>query len=352
MFVNNTKSNLGADAEFLPWDNPDSLVTYDSYLKWLSYFNTVIKPTVYVLCMTTNIFNCLVFRSQGLRDRMNLCLFVLAIIDMTCLSYSMIYTVTMCIRIAKPELGEELYVKELFYAMGVNYGWREASACINVVIAVERCVCVLFPLQANTIMSTRTMGILLVSIVIGMQLAFVTAPAKRYVFPVYDNTTGKTRWTVTSSEPWKNNQDLILYEKVEDTFMMIVFPFFTFTVVSGATIITVVKVRGAMVWRENASSVTSDAQGQHLALTKMLVVVSCLFVICRIPWVAITLARIFYPSFSSSGRQANLYLVLELVAHYFPYTHSSVTFFIYFSQSSRYRSHLRRLCSSSKTFKG
>ncbi|PVD27966.1 hypothetical protein C0Q70_10542 [Pomacea canaliculata] len=109
----------------------------------------------------------------------------------------------------EPKAGEELFVKTLYYAMGVNYGLREASTCISVLIAVDRCLCVVFPLRANTLMSTRTMGILLATIVIGMQLAFVTTPVKRYVFAVYDNTTGGTRWAVAPSAAWQKSEVLL-----------------------------------------------------------------------------------------------------------------------------------------------
>ncbi|KAK7469674.1 hypothetical protein BaRGS_00036303, partial [Batillaria attramentaria] len=52
------------------------------------------------------------------------------------------------------------------YFNWIMWGMRAASGCITMVIACERCVCVVFPLRANSIMRTRTMGALLAAIVI------------------------------------------------------------------------------------------------------------------------------------------------------------------------------------------
>ncbi|XP_025097648.1 uncharacterized protein LOC112565963 [Pomacea canaliculata] len=329
---------------YLPWNNPDNILSYQAYTDTVFHYNNILKPLVISVGVSTNIINCVVFTRQGLRDRMNLCLFVLALVDMTYLAYSLIFTLAFWIRLLEPILGEEVYQKTYYYATGANFGFRETSACISVLIAVERCVCVVFPLRANNLMSTRTMGILLVAIVIGMQLAFVTTPIKRYVLPTYDNITGETRWRMVPSAAWQNSEGLLRYDVIEDTIMMVIFPLATFILVSGATAITVVKLRAAMSWREKTSSTSSDAQVQQVALTKMLVLVSCIFIASKVPWIALTVARIFYPDFSPSGRQSNVFRVAELIAFYFPYVHSAVNFFIYISRSSRYKSELRAIC--------
>nr|KAG5688562.1 hypothetical protein BaRGS_002777 [Batillaria attramentaria] len=43
--------------------------------------NCVLSPILFLVGVPTNIISCLVFYKQGLRDRMNLCLFVLALVD-------------------------------------------------------------------------------------------------------------------------------------------------------------------------------------------------------------------------------------------------------------------------------
>lgn len=342
---------LHNNAEVLLWNDPHNLISFDAYYKTAYYLNTVLKPLLFIVAMPTGVLSCVIFKRQGLGDRMNLCLFVQVFIDLIFVCYSMVFSLAFWVRILEPIIGEELHVK-MQYALSINYGLREASACISVLIAVERCVCVVFPLRANTLMSTRSMGFLLVAIVITMQLAFVTTPVKKYVYSVYDEATGGSRWVVAPSTAWQTSATLMLYDKVEDTLMMIVFPLVTFLLVSGATVITVVKLKAAISWREKIScSINTNVQSHQVALTKMLVIVSFVFIASKLPWVAFTLARIFWPDFLPSGSQSNIYKVSELMAHYFYYVHSSIDFFIYYARSSRFRSHLQALftCSHKHT---
>ncbi|XP_025097635.1 uncharacterized protein LOC112565949 [Pomacea canaliculata] len=278
---------------------------------------------------------------------MNLCLFVLALIDIVYLLYCMIFTVAYWMRIFDPALGEEFYQKTLFYAGGVCSGLRETSTSVSVLIAVERCVCVVFPLRANSFMTTRTMGILLAAIVVGMQLAFIMTPLKRYVFPVYDNTTGMTMWKVARSATWQDNEALLLYDTVDDTIMLITFPFVMFILVSGATAITVVKLRAAMSWRLKKSSVRSEARVSQVALTRMLVLASYIFVASKVPVITVSMARLIYSEFSTFGKQYNAFKLFDLIVNFLPYAHCAVSFFVYYSMSSRFRSELRVLCGCS-----
>ncbi|XP_025097636.1 uncharacterized protein LOC112565950 [Pomacea canaliculata] len=242
MSINSTATPGEAVIEVLPWNNPSNILSIQDYQGTVYYYNVVMKPVVVVAGVATNIVNCLVFRRQGLKDRMNLCLFVLALIDIVYLLYCMIFTVTYWMKILDPVLGEEFYQITFCYAGGVCSGLRETSTSVSVLIAVERCVCVVFPLRANSFMTTRTMGILLAAIVVGMQLAFIMTPLKRFVFPVYDNTTGMTMWKVARSATWQDNEALLLYDTVDDTILLVAFPFIVFILVSGATAITVVKM--------------------------------------------------------------------------------------------------------------
>ncbi|XP_025097638.1 uncharacterized protein LOC112565953 [Pomacea canaliculata] len=326
-----------------PWSHPDNIVHYKAVAEIELFYHVVLKPAVLVLAVVTNIINCIVFRRQGLMDRMNLCLFVLSLVDMTYLVYSMTFSITYWIKLSDLEVGDFIYYSARCYGMGVSYGLRETSSCINTVIAVERCLCVLFPLRAKYLVSTTTMGILLVAIVITMQVAFVTNPIKNFIFQANDGDTNETWWNQTLSDSWQKNEFLRAYDKIEDTVMQIVLPVLNFLLVSGATAITVVSLRAAILWRQKTSSANSEAYFQQVALTKMLVLVSCAFVTSKLPMISITITRIVHPSFAPSGCQYNLYKVFEMMSRYFPYLHSSCTFFIYYFSSLRFRTEVQRI---------
>ena len=60
---------------FLPWNNPNNIITYSTFRDVQFVFSCVLDPLLWVLGVSTNVINCVVFFRQGLKDRMNLCLF-------------------------------------------------------------------------------------------------------------------------------------------------------------------------------------------------------------------------------------------------------------------------------------
>ena len=54
------------------------------------------------------------------------------------------------------------------------------------VIAVERCLCVALPTRAATLIRTRTMVVIMVTIVVSLQLLCIVYPFKFDVFYHYD----------------------------------------------------------------------------------------------------------------------------------------------------------------------
>nr|KAG5688573.1 hypothetical protein BaRGS_002788 [Batillaria attramentaria] len=146
------------------------------------------------------------------------------------------------------------------------------------VIAVERCVCVVFPLRANSIMRTRTMGALLAAIFIVMHLGFFIIFFRERVENVYDERLGFKTHKVTLNEDFKK-YDFILWGIVYTIIFSFLVPIVTFVVVGVATAITVIRLKTAIAWRASTSSGRGDNQNQQqqAALTKMLVILSCVF---------------------------------------------------------------------------
>ena len=60
---------------FLPWNNPDNVITHSTFRDIEFTFNCVLDSLLWLLGVSTNVINCVVFHRQGLRDRMNFCLF-------------------------------------------------------------------------------------------------------------------------------------------------------------------------------------------------------------------------------------------------------------------------------------
>nr|KAG5688571.1 hypothetical protein BaRGS_002786 [Batillaria attramentaria] len=238
--------------------------------------NCVLTPILLLVGVPANIISCLVFYKQGLRDRMNLCLFVLALVDMMVVNFSFLV-----------------------------FGMRATSGCITMVIAVERCVCVVFPLRANSIMRTRTMGALLAITFIIMHLGFSVMFFRNKVESVYDKTRDQVLYRVTPREGFRK-YNFILWDIVYTIIFSFVVPIVTFVVVGVATAVTVIKLRTAIAWRASTSSgggADNQNQQQQVALTKMLVILSGVFMVCTAPLTSLSIVRLLLPDFSSYAKQ-------------------------------------------------
>nr|KAG5711625.1 hypothetical protein BaRGS_016807 [Batillaria attramentaria] len=115
-----------------------------------------------------------------------------------------------------------------------------------------------------------------------------------------------------------------------------------FLVVAIATAVTVVKLIRAMKWRQNTSSTAGDKR--QMMLVKMLVTVSCIYITCSTPSVALAFARGLVTGFSTNGRYRNIFHQSHAIGYLIMMLNSSVNFFVYVTQSSRFRRELVLLC--------
>lgn len=57
--------SYGGEDNFVPWDNPDNVITFETFAAvediLICYFN----PLVFCIGITTNVLNCVVFSRQG-----------------------------------------------------------------------------------------------------------------------------------------------------------------------------------------------------------------------------------------------------------------------------------------------
>ena len=66
---------------YIPWANPSNLITLETTLLIVQLLAGVLVPVVAFLGLVLNALNGLVFYKQGLRERINLLLFSLAVFD-------------------------------------------------------------------------------------------------------------------------------------------------------------------------------------------------------------------------------------------------------------------------------
>ena len=74
---------------FVPWDNPDNLVSLEAEAFTERLKGAIVLPLMFLIGGPANVINMAVFYKQGLKERINLCLFALSLADELYLIYCM-----------------------------------------------------------------------------------------------------------------------------------------------------------------------------------------------------------------------------------------------------------------------
>ncbi|XP_076450092.1 uncharacterized protein LOC143286416 [Babylonia areolata] len=330
------------DDAFLPWDNPHNVISLQTFLTFEEVMTCYVSSGLFLMGAPTNVLNCLVFFRQGLRDRMNLCLFCLALVDLCYVTF--FYLVVSHCLVGRLYPGDEVATTQWWkyftrkYFTGVYRGFLYSSGCLTALISAERCVCVVLPLKAASLVRTRTVAGVILLIVGLVHLASVLYPLHLQIGSRVDPRTGGSTLFLTSSEFYARHR--LLYTVVEDTILMVVLPMATFVVVIISTVVTVLELKLRSRWRRMSSAGSEAASLQQVRVVKMLVVVSCIYLLTSAPNVALGLTRSLLPSFHHTRRFANIFLASHLAYLVLAMLNSSVNFFVYLSRSSRFRAHL------------
>ena len=76
--------------DFIPWDNPDNLVSAHTELLVDRVKAVYVLPLLCAIGVPSNIINMAVFVKQGLKDRINLCLTALSFADLVFMAQNMV----------------------------------------------------------------------------------------------------------------------------------------------------------------------------------------------------------------------------------------------------------------------
>ena len=219
------------------------------------------------------------------------------------------------------------------------FGFSWVSQVLSAIIASERCLCVLSPLRFHTMLKTRTMAVIITVVyLVVVGLYFVVATRYR-IACVFDPASDTVRYTAVVGEFYRNNEKLINYL---DSFVYGAgIPGVMIILVTTTTIITAIKIRQAAAWRAAASSASGSSSSsispREVALTKMLIGSSVLFIVCVSPLALFRFVWLFLPEMNVGRRNHNFYMTGLWVLEPFSYINSSFNVFVYYTMGSRYR---------------
>ena len=330
------------EPEYLPWNTPENTTSLEIGLHGFKVLCGVLMPLLAFFGVFGNMANGLVFWKQGIRQRINFLLFCLACVDFVVVVFmfmnSVEYFVTLLV--GPFQVYGILTVLIVNEHINIMYGFVFVSSFISTMIAVERFVCITYPFAAKRIMKTKSAGILVIVATIAVVGLHSIVANKYRVRCVYYPEKGLTLKKHIPSQFYLENRFLV--DVLNGVVYGLALPIFFFLTTTVTTIITAVKLRSAATWRRDQTS-AAEADSKEVAVTRMLIAVSCVFIVCSIPNIMYRVTPFFLPGFSDGGRHQNLVFLGLCLLHFFPTVNSSVNFIFYFKMGTRYRMVLKSL---------
>lgn len=289
----------------------------------------------------TNAVNSLVFWRQGLRDGMNLCLFSLSLVDCSYFTLGfLMFPLPTFIRFYDLALYEEYFMKVTGALGGVLRGISLTSGCINMAVAVNTCVCIVYPHRAASLMRAKAMTSLIVVCFLLLQLFSVTLPLSYRVVRI--TTAGeRLQWIQVYTQFYEENK-LFIYLLQDITFGMIL-PLGNLIVMSVTVVVTVKTLHSAMTWRENKSHVSCKLHARQVALTRMLTIVTCVYIVTKSPSVVLGGSFGVVQAFLTDPTTLDNFMTVMAIMYVVCEVNGWCNFFIFYHRSSRFRRELHSM---------
>lgn len=124
-------------------------------------------------------------------------------------------------------------------------------------------------------------------------------------------------------------------------------PFSAFIIIIFCTTVIVIKLTKQSRWRKRSTATVQGdrASNRDQRVTKMVVAISSLFIICFVPVCVCFIAILLKPELRVDGNYKNTTIVFIGIGFLLESTNSSSNIFIYYKMSSKYRVVFRRLFS-------
>ena len=323
----------------IPWDSPNNLVSFQTEYLFDRIKSAIIIPVLFLIGFPANCINMVVFFKQGIKERINFCLFSLALVDLICLTEIFMINVE---RIYTQFTDGERMGPIHRYMVDNNviglYGFLYGSMLLYAVISVERCICILFPLRAKTCISTKSIAFVSVVGVLVLGFGRFAITAIYQVTCYHEMRTQRVLWKLNVNDYYFRNKAVIraLDGVIYGFSLTVGCP----VIVLIATIITTVRLTQVVRWRNQTSSSLSN---KEIDVTKMLIALSIEFFVLSIPFAGLRIVPVFEPRLRAGGHFTNaLYLLLGF-SELCSYTSSTVNFFVYYFTGTKYRKTLRDL---------
>ena len=329
---------LGMNAT-IPWNNPHNLISLEVEQLFYRIKAGIIIPVLFLVGFPTNCINMAVFLKQGLKERINLCLFSLALIDLIYLSAVFVfYAEQICSQFTDGERYGPVYRYMVHNRITTLFGFGYMDMLLVALVSTERCICVLFPLRAQRCIPTKALAFLIVVSGLVIVCLRVAVVLQYQITCFYEMRTQRVSLQLYVNEYYFRNQ--VMTRAVNGVFYGFCLTVGCPVVVLVTTIITTKRLTHTVRWRSQTSSSLSS---KEIGVTKMLIALSTVFFVTSIPPIIIRVAPLFEARLAAGEVFSNAYSFLLSVLEICSYTNVSVNFFVYVITGTRFRTTLQSL---------
>lgn len=332
-----------------------------------------ISATIGVFGIFSNIVNIVVFLKQGFHDVINISLFSIAIADLLSLVAMEIYVSFLNPYFRNMEMAGQSGNSQLSFVPSdvqlIVASWPHScfiriTCLVTAFVALERCLCITYPLKVKAMLSPARASMAVFSIFMCVFISFV---------PAYMTVDLDWRWDPTINRTVLGIERKSDVRYIGDIAFVVncIMQFVGFGSVIVSTVILVTKLRKQSKWRSSAGNANSNSNRYEIntsnndeeddekhmktgtsigsvspkdkKLIRMIITISTILIFCCTPGSTCFIVGLIVPQFSAHGAYQNVYFVAWSFAFVTDTINPSISIFIYYQMSSKYRATFRAL---------
>lgn len=324
--VNDTESLSPVDGSggvrYFPWDNPQNIMTKQTSDDITSTLQCYVFPVITIIGVIGSILSLIVLFQKKLRNSTTTIVLIgLAFSDMLFLVTNFIRKSSCIIRAYDEPLADEINATTFYYMFYLKTAFSRVSTLLVVLISVERLIAVAFPLKVKQIVTKQRMlaAVLFLYVLVFGSLAGLP-PQYTYIYIRGKPYISQTKFATENAESLK------IYNEY---FLPIAFRYIPVMIVLILNIGIILIISQSTRFQKSASSQDSKRKEEQRKITRMLLSVAIIFLICLLPGDLLLLCSAIIDGLEFFGIYHNLFLVLSDLCLLFEMVNSSLNFITY-----------------------
>ncbi|KAH9513658.1 hypothetical protein Btru_041720 [Bulinus truncatus] len=222
---------------------------------------------------------------------------------------------------------------------------------LTALIAVIRCLCVVMPFKVGVLFTPRNTSVLTTGVFAVFSFCYFTAYFRNEFIIVFFPEINATRYIMVETTKGKVIDDMVYYMG------FVALPLVNLFIIVFCTLALIIKVKASSNWRLKAQSGKSSSSLKEKSaapdsgkesntkegrLTKMIITIMAVFIVCNMPNNLVVIARVFEPEFTERGRYQFTFIIIHNFIFLLETVNSSVSLFIFYSMSTKFKSGLQK----------